>query len=135
MLKVGQDKRTQQLPLTWVRVPSFSKGPEHDTNKSVTPGDSAKFDTNWALCHHCGEAILRALNADLTPRIVRRESVVLPAPNGPFSDHWMEVSCDGTSENRIGSGLGIVGFRGRGVACQMNLGEVGGEISLIWLIP
>ena len=111
MLKVGQDKRTQQLPLTWVRVPSFSKGPEHDTNKSVTPGDSAKFDTNWALCHHCGEAILRALNADLTPCIVRRESVVLPAPNGPFSDHWMEVSCDETSENRIGSGQGIVGFR------------------------
>jgi len=35
--------------------------------------------------------------ADLTPRIVRRESVVLSAPNGDCPHHWLEVSCDGTS--------------------------------------
>ena len=42
-------------------------------------------------------AIRECNYVDLTPRIVRRESVVLSAPNGDCSHHWLEVSCDGTS--------------------------------------
>ena len=42
-------------------------------------------------------AFLQCNYADLTPRIVRRESVVLSAPNGDCPHHWLEVSCDGTS--------------------------------------
>ena len=43
-----------------------------------------------------GNVVVRD-NADLTPRIVRRESVVLSAPNGDCPHHWLEVSYDGTS--------------------------------------
>ena len=54
-----------------------------------TPGDLSKL-VKLAL------AFLQWNYADLTPRIVRRESVVLSAPNGDCPHHWLEVSCDGT---------------------------------------
>ena len=55
-----------------------------------TPGDLSTL-IKLAL------AFLESNYADLTPRIVRRESVVLSAPNGDCPHHWLEVSCDGTS--------------------------------------
>ena len=77
-------------------------------------------------------AFLECNYADLTPHIVRRESVVLSAPNCDFH-HWLEASFDGKWSVWIG--IWINCSRWFWPVKQMILWKVSWLKTLNWLLP